>query len=126
MRVSRAVKEKAPKMTETAVSTIGGPKSAETSAAEFYGVHEAADGVTFVAFYPQAATVQVVGDFNNWQPGKNPMQNMGGGNWQAKIPLARGAYRYRFVVDGHWQQDPHNKMTEFNPYNELNSIVKVR
>jgi 1,4-alpha-glucan branching enzyme len=126
MRVSRAVKEKAPKITETVVSTIGGVKSAGTGVAEFYGVHQIVDGVMFVAFYPQANTVQVAGDFNNWQPGKNPMQNIGDGNWQVRIPLARGTYRYRLVVDGHWQQDPHNPMTELNPYNELNSVVKVK
>jgi 1,4-alpha-glucan branching enzyme len=120
------VKEKAARKLETVVSAIGETKSAETGVSEFYGVHQVADGVMFVAFYPQAATVQVAGDFNNWQPEKTQMQNMGEGNWQVKIPLAKGTYHYRLVIDGHWQQDPYNKMTELNPYNELNSVVKVK
>ncbi len=125
MKISRIIKEKAPRRIGTAVSIIEGKKSAETGTAEFYGVHQVADGVMFVAFYPQASTVQVAGDFNDWQPEKSPMQNIGDSNWQIKIPLARGTYRYRLVVDGHWQRDPHNQMTELNPYNELNSVVKV-
>jgi hypothetical protein len=34
-------------------------------------------------------------------------------------------YRYRYVVDGRWMQDPHNGWVEQNPYGELNSVVLV-
>ncbi|GAG19849.1 unnamed protein product, partial [marine sediment metagenome] len=34
-------------------------------------------------------------------------------------------YRYRYVVDGQWQQDPYNKHVEQNPYGELNSVLEV-
>ena len=126
MKIPKMVKEKAPRKTGSEVLTIEETKSSEISTAEFYGVHQVPDGIMFVAFYPQAHTVQVAGDFNNWQPERNPMQNMGSGNWQVKIPLARGTYHYRLVVDGHWQQDPYNKMTELNSYSELNSVLKVK
>jgi len=49
----------------------------------------------------------------------------GKGIWQIKLPLAKGKYRYRLVVDGHWQQDPYNETTEMNPFGECNSILEV-
>jgi 1,4-alpha-glucan branching enzyme len=90
-----------------------------------YGPRQIADNVLFVANFPQAKSVQLAGDFNNWKPEKNPMTKAVDGTWQARIPLAKGTYRYRFVVDGKWQHDPHNSSTESNPYGELNSVFKV-
>jgi 1,4-alpha-glucan branching enzyme len=83
--------------------------------------------MVFVTLYPRASTVEIAGDFNNWQPSANPMQKVGeSGAWQTKIKLPQGRYRYRLVVDGHWQQDPYNEMTELNPFGEYNSIVEVK
>jgi hypothetical protein len=41
------------------------------------------------------------------------------------MSLSKGVYRYRLVVDGRWQHDPNNDMTEPNPYGDLNSVLKV-
>jgi len=89
------------------------------------GPRVVSDGVIFSAYFPNARSVQLAGDFNNWQPSKNPMTNAGSGNWQCKLSLSRGTYRYRLVVDGRWQQDPNNKMTQPNPYGELDSVITV-
>jgi 1,4-alpha-glucan branching enzyme len=81
----------------------------------------------FVTLYPRAKAVQIAGDFNNWQPQLNPMERVGeSGVWQTKIALPEGHYRYRYVVDGQWQQDPYNEKTELNPYGEYNSILEVK
>ena len=53
------------------------------------------------------------------------MTKAGDGTWQARVPLVKGTYRYRLVVDGKWQHDPHNDSTEVNPYGELNSVIRV-
>jgi len=92
-----------------------------------FGIRKDKDGVMFTAFFDKASSVQIAGDFNGWQPEKNPMKKFRKeGVWKAKIPLSQGGtYRYRFVVDGQWQQDPHNDAVEPNPYNELNSLVTV-
>jgi len=42
------------------------------------------------------------------------------------LPLGKGVYRYRLVVDGHWQQDPYNENAEPNPFGELNSVLHVK
>lgn len=81
--------------------------------------------IIFVASFPQANTVCIAGDFNDWNPGKTPMKKSFDGTWQASVRLAKGIYKYLFVVDGNWQQDPHNNQTEPNQYGGLNSVLKV-
>jgi len=77
-------------------------------------------------FIQGARTVQIAGDFNNWQPEQTPLTKVAdNGVWQIKLPMTKGKYRYRLVVDGHWQQDPYNETTELNPYGELNSVLEV-
>jgi chromosome partitioning protein len=105
------------------------PKPADTGAklSDYYGVNQMEDAAIFVTLYPRAQSVQIAGDFNNWQPDRNPMERVGeSGVWQTKIRLPQGKYRYRLVVDGQWQQDPYNEQVELNPYGEYNSIVEVR
>jgi 1,4-alpha-glucan branching enzyme len=109
----------------TMSSTIMGPKPSSVSATKPLGPCQVGDSVIFVASYPKANVIQSAGDFNDWQPGKTPMTKTGDGTWQARVPLAKGIHRYRLVVDGKWQHDPHNDSTEVNPYGELNSVIRV-
>ncbi len=94
---------------------------------DYYGVRQINDAMVFVTLYPRAKSVQVAGDFNNWQPSKTVMHKVGkSGVWQTKLKLPAGRYRYRLVVDGQWQQDPYNEQTESNPFGGFNSILKVK
>jgi len=94
---------------------------------DYYGVRQINDAVVFVTLYPRAQQVQIAGDFNNWQPQQTSMENVDGtGAWKTKLNLPAGKYRYRLVVDGHWQQDPYNEMTEANPFGEADSILIVK
>jgi len=105
------------------------PKLADTDAklSDYYGVNQIKDAVVFVTLYPRAESVQIAGDFNDWQPTRTPMHKVGAsGIWQTEMKLPQGKYRYRLVVDGQWQQDPYNELTELNPFGELNSIVEVK
>ena len=105
------------------------PKPSDTDAklSDYYGVNQLNEAVAFVTLYPRAKTVQIAGDFNNWQPEKTTLQKVGtSGVWQTKIKLPAGKYRYRLVVDGQWQQDPYNGNIELNPFGEFNSILEVK
>jgi chromosome partitioning protein len=105
------------------------PQPADTDAklADFYGVTQINDALVFVTLYPRAKSVQIAGDFNNWQPAKTHMQKVGdSGVWQSKLKLPAGKYRYRLVVDGQWQQDPFNELTESNPFGGFNSVIEVK
>lgn len=106
-------------------SAIRSPGLSATGATKPLGPRQVGDSVIFVASHPETNVVQIAGDFNDWQPGETPMTKAGDGTWQAIVPLAKGTYRYRLVVDGKWQHDPHNDSTEVNPYGELNSVIRV-
>lgn len=101
-------------------------KTTEQKIEEFYGVKQVEGEVVFAAKFDNAAAVSVAGDFNNWSPAAAPMQAAGlPGQWLMKLPLARGRYCYRFVVDGQWTTDPHNKYVEANQFGELNNVIEV-
>jgi len=125
MRTSKSARVSAMTGTATIASRMREARPTTSGPMKPYGPRQVGDSVVFVAFCPQATTVQIAGDFNDWQPEKNPMAKAGDGTWQARVTLAKGVYKYRLVVDGHWQHDPHNDMTEPNPYGELNSVLKV-
>jgi chromosome partitioning protein len=105
---------------------MAGPLTAQKKSNESCGVRQFKDGVTFTAFFPDANTVQIAGDFNNWRPEQTPLKKIQkNGFWKVKFPLNAGTYRYRLVVDGRWLQDPYNDASEMNPYGEFNSVVQV-
>ena len=93
---------------------------------KFYGVHQVHDKMEFVALYPKAESAQLAGDFNSWQPGNTPLaRDADNGRWSVELALSKGSYRYRYVVDGRWQEDPYNSQLEPNEYGEYNSIVEM-
>lgn len=91
-----------------------------------YGAHAVDDGVEFTIKAAGAFNVRLAGDFNDWQPERTILHPLADGLFQVKLPLSRGRYRYRYVIDGQWRNDPHNGIVETNPFGELNSIVEVR
>ena len=105
------------------------PQMVDTAAklSDYYGVSQMNDAVVFVTLYPRAKSVQIAGDFNNWQPEQTPMEKVGdSGVWQTEMNLPTGRYRYRLVVDGQWQQDPYNELTELNPFGGFNSVLEIK
>ncbi len=93
---------------------------------EFYGVKKVGDDIVFCARFDRARKVLIAGDFNNWSPMSTPMVSRGRpGEFHMSLPLPPGRYRYRFVVDGKWMTDPHNKYVEVNQFGELNNVIEV-
>src|SRR2546426_560716 len=78
--------------------------------------------VTFTIEAPDAEHVLLAGDFNDWTLDGSEMDPIGG-VWTKVIKLPPGRYRYRYVVDGRWQNDPSNAAVEPNPYGEHASIL---
>lgn len=112
---------------KTAVEPETPAKTLEQKLADFYGVRLQEGVAVFSAMYPRAETVQIAGDFNGWKPEQTPLEKVSdNGNWIVKLPLDKGSYRYRLVVDGQWQQDPYNEATEMNPFGELNSLLHIQ
>jgi chromosome partitioning protein len=78
--------------------------------------------VTFTIEAPGAEHVLLAGDFNEWTLDGSEMDPIGG-VWTKVIKLPPGRYRYRYVVDGRWQNDPSNTAVEPNPYGGHDSIL---
>ncbi len=82
--------------------------------------------MTFSLAAPNAKNVYIAGDFNNWNIEENYRLKQNNGAWIVKVPLKPGNHRYRFVVDGKWQEDPQNNHTEKNPFGELDSLIEIK
>jgi len=70
-------------------------------------------------------SVYVVGEFNNWSLDDRSRLTQDNGVWKTQVTLKPGNYKYRFVVDGKWTEDPSNPVSEKNPFGELDSILTV-
>ncbi len=91
-----------------------------------YGVSITSQGALFMQPVEGTQAASIAGDFNNWSPDTNPMRkNKRLDAWEVCLPLENGRYRYRLIIDGKWQSDPHNSYVETNPFGELNSIVEI-
>jgi chromosome partitioning protein len=83
-------------------------------------------GCTFSYAGQTAKEVYVVGDFNNWSIEQTFMLNAKEkGRWEKRLDLKPGKYRYKFVVDGQWVQDPQNSQTETNPFGGVDSVITI-
>lgn len=80
------------------------------------------DGVLFTVKAPDAVSVQLAGDFNDWTPHGSEMEQVGG-VWRKTLRLAPGRYRYRYVVDGFWHRDPHNPAVVPSPFGGDDSLL---
>jgi chromosome partitioning protein len=80
--------------------------------------------VTFTIEAPEAEQVLLVGDFNDWTADGSEMDPIGG-VWTKVIKLPPGRYRYRYVIDGRWQNDPSNAAVEPNPYGGHDSVLVI-
>ena len=84
------------------------------------------DAFQFVLVAPQAASVALVGDFNDWDPTRAPMRAARGGLWATVIPLAPGRYRYAFLVNGvEWRADPGAPAARDDEFGMPSSVVTV-
>src|SRR6266516_1228369 len=82
----------------------------------------------FVAPFPDANSVHVVGSFNDWRTGTIPLRDPDhDGLWRAAVVLPAGAYEYMFVVDGErWVPDHLADRTVEDDFGRENSVVIVR
>jgi 1,4-alpha-glucan branching enzyme len=80
---------------------------------------------TFSFTAPTALSVQLVGDFTQWQSKPISLQKSNNGVWLTTVKLAPGAHHYRFLVDGEWRDDPECTLHVPNPYGGRNAVRQV-
>jgi 1,4-alpha-glucan branching enzyme len=71
-----------------------------------YSAHSNVKARNFICNAPQAKQVSLIGDFNQWNPRANPLQQGADGAWTLRIELRHGHHRYAFQVDGELVLDP--------------------
>lgn len=87
---------------------------------------EAGQVVQFVLVAPRAASVALVGDFNDWDPGRTPLHPAATGVWSVNVPLQPGQHQYAFVVDGKdWRPDPAAPRAVTDDFGSPNSVITV-
>lgn len=69
--------------------------------------------------------VHLAGSFNNWQPSEYPMTRQKDGTFRKRLNLEPGEYRYKFLVDGQWVEDPQADSVVPNEYGTYDSLVKI-
>ncbi len=75
---------------------------------------------------PDAKSVFVTGSFNDWSLDDSCRLKAVDGRWETIIPLKPGLYKYQFIVDGVWKEDPKNKRRERNSFGDINSLLEVK
>ena len=79
----------------------------------------------FFCHAPGAKQVSLIGDFNEWQAGANPMKRMPDGNWMVSLELTHGYHQYLFLVDGRPVLDPTASGRTLNARKEPVSLIAV-
>ncbi len=81
---------------------------------------------TFTLKAPTAKSVYVTGSFNDWSLDEKCRMIHQDGLWTVALSLKPGTYKYQFIVDGKWQEDPENITTERNSFGDINSLIEVK
>jgi chromosome partitioning protein len=82
--------------------------------------------VRFTIEDPNARSVYVTGSFNDWSLDDNCRLKRTGNVWETTLPLRPGVYKYQFIVDGVWREDPQNPNKERNSFGDVNSLIEVK
>ena len=80
---------------------------------------------TFSFRAPEALSVQLVGDFTQWQESPISLNRGMDGVWRTTVQLPAGTHHYRFLVDGEWRDDPECTLREPNPFGTENMMRQV-
>ncbi len=94
----------------------------ECRAYHYFGAHESDVGYIWRIWAPGVRSVSVVGDFNNWQPAANPLQEIFPGIYETHIATAVPGQCYKFALTDQsgqctYRSDPFAFASELRPQN---------
>jgi 1,4-alpha-glucan branching enzyme len=77
------------------------------------------DGTAFGVWAPNAESVSVIGDFNGWRPGADPLRAVGGsGIWDGFVPGVERGARYKYHIRSRYNGYVVDKADPFARYAE--------
>jgi serine protease AprX len=98
----------------------------EQHSVEVSSVTVVRDRVKFTYHNDAAASVALVGDFNQWNSFAHAFTKQSSGLWEVEIPIRPGEYQYKFLVNGmKWVEDPSNGLKATNDFGGLNSLLVI-
>lgn len=99
--------------TQTEIQTISGSET------------ESQIWIRFVYFDESAESIEVAGDFNDWEPTELTRETMDGRQvWTGMIPVTRGEHKYMFVKDGEeWVTDPLAEVQQDDGFGNKNAVL---
>lgn len=86
----------------------------------------ATKAVQFKYEAPNAGSVFIAGDFNDWNSHAAELRKDKGGVWKASLKLKPGRYEYKFLVDGEWRNDPGCHQCVPNKYGSANCVIEIK
>lgn len=83
--------------------------------------------VTFSVEAKEAATVAVIGDFNNWDPKEGELSKLKSGTFKATFEIAKdNSYEFKYVIDGAFVNDDTADSYKWNDFaGAENSVLEV-
>jgi len=105
--------------------TLSRPTSRRRSHVPEPGANSRPVEVELTCEAPQAQTVFVAGDFNQWRADDLRLRQNETGTWKVQLLLAPGRHEYRFIVDGEWQDDPHASARVPNAFGSSNCVLQI-
>jgi 1,4-alpha-glucan branching enzyme len=82
--------------------------------------------IVFQLGAPAARNVSLAAEFTSWDKQPIAMSRGASGIWQTTVTLAQGRHRYKFLVDGEWQDDPNCANRVPNPFGTTDALIEVR
>lgn len=80
----------------------------------------------FLFRFPDAKTISLVGDFNNWDANQNIMKKNDDGIWSVDVEINYGYYRYKYLIDSLFLlNDPFANMYIPGDNGELYSLLII-
>jgi 1,4-alpha-glucan branching enzyme len=90
-----------------------------------YSAKKTLKPIPFSCLAPDAQSVCLAGDFNDWNESSHPLQRQTDGGWLLMVPLSHGHHHYVFVVDGKHVLDPRASGVARNQKGERVSLLGV-
>ena len=82
--------------------------------------------VEFRVYMPEANTIALVGDFNQWNPEHDYLYKESTGRFILRKKLKPGEYLYNYIADGHTIMDTFNSETRYRvETDDLCSYLKI-
>lgn len=74
-----------------------------------------------------ANTVQLLGDFNDWDESAEPMTMLKSNDFTTTLELETGKeYQFRYYIDGSvWKNDPQSDSFVANSFGEENGVIST-